>query len=86
MSNAWHCVFQLIHNMHLNEKMWSTMIVEWSDEDRSNIRHLFNSHTRARAVIFPSLDLGRGKVCQQVDEVGESKSLDCTTNRKTGQQ
>ena len=44
------------------------MIVEWSDEDRSNIRHLFNSHTRARAVIFPSLDLGRGKVWTNSNE------------------
>lgn len=44
------------------------MIVEWSDEDRSNIRHLFNSHKRARAIIFPSLDLGRGKVWTNSNE------------------
>jgi hypothetical protein len=38
------------------------MIVEWQDEDRSKIRPLFDSHTRGRAVIFPALDQGRGRV------------------------
>ena len=38
------------------------MIVEWFEKDRSKIRALFNTHTRGRAVIFPSLDLGLGKV------------------------
>jgi hypothetical protein len=36
--------------------------VEWCDEDRSKVRALFNDHTRARAVIFPALDHGRGNV------------------------
>jgi hypothetical protein len=38
------------------------MIVEWVAEDRSKVRPLFDSHTRARAVIFPALDQGRGNV------------------------
>lgn len=38
------------------------MIVEWLDEDRSTVRPLFNTHIRARAVIFPALDQGRGTV------------------------
>jgi GNAT superfamily N-acetyltransferase len=38
------------------------MIVEWYDKDRSKPRLLFNTHTKARAVIFPALDLGRGIV------------------------
>ncbi|MHA2397029.1 MAG: GNAT family N-acetyltransferase [Candidatus Thorarchaeota archaeon] len=38
------------------------MIVEWVDEDRSKVRPLFDSHTRARALIFPALDQGRGNV------------------------
>ncbi|MBY8998615.1 MAG: GNAT family N-acetyltransferase [Candidatus Thorarchaeota archaeon] len=38
------------------------MIVEWPSEDRTLVRLLFDSHTRARAVIFPALDQGRGTV------------------------
>lgn len=38
------------------------MIIEWTDDDRTAVRPLFDSHTRARAVIFPALDQGRGKV------------------------
>jgi GNAT superfamily N-acetyltransferase len=38
------------------------MIVDWLSEDRTSVRSLFESHTRARAVILPALDLGRGKV------------------------
>ncbi|MFX1605059.1 MAG: GNAT family N-acetyltransferase [Promethearchaeota archaeon] len=38
------------------------MIVAWADEDRSKIRHLFDSHTKGRAIIFPALDQGRGNV------------------------
>ncbi len=45
------------------------MIVEWLDEDRSKVRPLFDSHTRARAVIFPALDLGRGSVWTNSVEV-----------------
>lgn len=37
-------------------------IVEWVDADRIKVRPLFDSHTRARAVIFPALDQGRGTV------------------------
>lgn len=38
------------------------MIVKWADEDRSKVRPLFDSHTRARALILPALDQGRGNV------------------------
>lgn len=38
------------------------MIMEWLSEDRTLIRPLFESHVRARAVIFPALDQGRGIV------------------------
>ncbi|MFW9794887.1 MAG: GNAT family N-acetyltransferase [Candidatus Thorarchaeota archaeon] len=38
------------------------MIVEWDSEDRSKIRPLFETHKRGRAIIFPTLDLGRGTV------------------------
>ncbi len=38
------------------------MIIEWLDEDRSKLRKLFDSHTRARAIIFPALDQGRGNI------------------------
>ncbi|MFW9808986.1 MAG: GNAT family N-acetyltransferase [Candidatus Thorarchaeota archaeon] len=38
------------------------MIVEWDSEDRSGVRHLFHPHKRARAIIFPALDLGLGQV------------------------
>ncbi len=36
------------------------MIVDWVSEDRTDIRSLFEAHKRARAVIFPALDQGRG--------------------------
>jgi len=38
------------------------MIMDWLSDDRTLIRPLFESHTRARAVIFPALDQGRGNV------------------------
>ena len=38
------------------------MIMEWIDRDRSGIRHLFETHRRARGLIFPALDQGRGVV------------------------
>ncbi|KXH71499.1 MAG: hypothetical protein AM326_11770 [Candidatus Thorarchaeota archaeon SMTZ-45] len=38
------------------------MIIEWVDEDRSQLRSLFESHKRARALIFPALDQGRGNI------------------------
>jgi len=38
------------------------MIMEWIEEDRSKIRHLFDSHTKGRAIIFPALDQGRGNI------------------------
>jgi hypothetical protein len=38
------------------------MIVEWIEEDRREIRHLFDSHTKGRGIIFPALDQGRGNV------------------------
>jgi hypothetical protein len=38
------------------------MIVDWDSEDRSRVRPLFEAHKRARAVIFPALDQGRGRV------------------------
>jgi hypothetical protein len=38
------------------------MIVEWIEKDRRKIRHLFDSHTKGRAIIFPALDQGRGNV------------------------
>lgn len=38
------------------------MIVGWDSKDRSRIRPLFEPHRRARAVIFPALDQGRGHV------------------------
>ena len=36
------------------------MIVDWVSEDRTKVRSLFEIHKRARAVIFPALDQGRG--------------------------
>jgi GNAT superfamily N-acetyltransferase len=45
------------------------MIEEWIAEDRSKVRSLFDSHTRARAVIFPALDQGRGNVWANSNEV-----------------
>lgn len=38
------------------------MIIEWDSKDRSKVRPLFEAHKRARAVIFPALDQGRGHV------------------------
>ncbi|MFW9834128.1 MAG: GNAT family N-acetyltransferase [Candidatus Thorarchaeota archaeon] len=38
------------------------MIMEWIDNDRSRIRPLFEAHRRARGLIFPALDQGRGVV------------------------
>jgi hypothetical protein len=38
------------------------MIDAWLDEDRKLVRLLFEAHRRARAVIFPALDQGRGNV------------------------
>jgi len=38
------------------------MIVEWVSEDRTRVRSLFETHKRARAVIFPALDQGRGRL------------------------
>ena len=38
------------------------MIVEWVNEDRKMIRPLFEAHRRSRALIFPALDQGRGRV------------------------
>jgi GNAT superfamily N-acetyltransferase len=38
------------------------MIVDWDSEDRSKLMSLFEAHRRARAVIFPALDQGRGHV------------------------
>ena len=38
------------------------MIVDWDSRDRSKVRPLFEEHKRARAVILPALDQGRGHV------------------------
>ena len=38
------------------------MIVDWDSKDRSKVRSLFEAHKRARSVIFPALDQGRGRV------------------------
>lgn len=38
------------------------MIIEWVDEDRSQLRSLFESHKRARSLIFPALDQGLGSI------------------------
>ena len=38
------------------------MIVEWVSEDRTTVRSLFDAHKRARAVIFPALEQGRGQL------------------------
>lgn len=38
------------------------MIVDWDSEDRTHVRPLFEPHRRARALIFPALDLGLGNV------------------------
>jgi hypothetical protein len=38
------------------------MIVDWNSENRTKVRPLFEDHKRARAVIFPALDQGRGQL------------------------
>ncbi len=38
------------------------MIVDWNSEDRTKVRPIFEAHRRARAVIFPALDQGRGNL------------------------
>ncbi|MFX1485187.1 MAG: GNAT family N-acetyltransferase, partial [Promethearchaeota archaeon] len=42
--------------------------MEWDSEDRSGVRHLFEPHRKARAIIFPALDLGLGNVWTNSNE------------------
>lgn len=38
------------------------MIFEWTEPNREELRHLFENYQSARAIIFPALEQGRGKI------------------------
>ena len=38
------------------------MIIEWYEDDRSKVRSLFDTHKHGRAIMFPALDHGRGRL------------------------